>query len=90
MTDAVFVIVPLVAVTSAWSVIVAEAPLASVPNVHVNGSEPLQEPWDGVASTYCRPVGSEPRGYSTRKRRIRAGDRATCANRRRRAREASR
>src|SRR5687767_15152608 len=56
-TVAVLVTVPLVAVTSACSAIVALAPLASVPRLQLNGSVPVQEPCDGVALMNCSPAG---------------------------------
>src|SRR5207237_4371697 len=48
----------VVAVTSAWSVVVAFAPLRSLPSVHVTVVVPLHEPCDGVALTNCSPAGS--------------------------------
>jgi hypothetical protein len=58
LTLALFVIVPLVAVTVATSVIVALAPLLIVPRLQLTGLAALHVPCDGVALTKLTPAGS--------------------------------
>jgi hypothetical protein len=58
VTEALFEIVPLVAVTSVCREMVAFDPLLIVPRLQVTVVVPLQVPCDGVAEMSCRPAGS--------------------------------